>query len=73
MTDQNPITAVAARGLSKEYRLYTSAWGRVVEWVTRRPRHAVHRALSGVDFHQRRGEGIAIIGENGAGKVRCSS
>jgi len=60
--------AVAARELTKDFRLYPSPGSRVLEWITRRRRHAVHRAVDHVTFEQVRGEGIAVIGENGAGK-----
>jgi lipopolysaccharide transport system ATP-binding protein len=60
--------AVAARGLTKEFRLYSGAGARILEWLGGRSRHTLHRALDGVDFEQRKGEGIAILGENGAGK-----
>jgi lipopolysaccharide transport system ATP-binding protein len=60
--------AVAASRLTKEYRLYAGPGARVAEWLTRRPRHIVHRALDEVEFRQPRGQAIAIVGENGAGK-----
>jgi len=60
--------AVSARELTKDFRLYRSPGSRIVEWITRRPRHTLHRAVDHVTFDQARGEGIAIIGENGAGK-----
>ncbi|MBP1641700.1 MAG: uncharacterized protein H6Q03_369 [Acidobacteria bacterium] len=61
-------SAVLARDLVKEYHLYPTPGSRVLEWLTRRPRHRVFRALSNVTFEQARGEGLAVIGENGAGK-----
>jgi lipopolysaccharide transport system ATP-binding protein len=60
--------AIRASKLTKEYRLYPTQGARVLEWLTGRPRHRVHRALSAIDFEQYRGEGLAVVGENGAGK-----
>jgi lipopolysaccharide transport system ATP-binding protein len=60
--------AVAARGLTKDYRLFPGPGARILEWITRRPRHRLFRALSEVTFDQRAGQGLAVIGENGAGK-----
>ncbi len=64
----SPRVAVAAKALTKEYRLYASPGARVREWLTGRPRHRVHPALTGVEFEQSPGKGLAIVGENGAGK-----
>ncbi len=59
--------AVVAEGLSKTYRVYASPWDRLREALTRRPRHREFRALENVSFTLPRGEGLALVGENGAG------
>jgi lipopolysaccharide transport system ATP-binding protein len=59
---------VQAEGLTKVYRSYATPWDRLLEGVTRRPRHRELRALEDVSFTLPRGEGLALIGENGAGK-----
>jgi ABC-type polysaccharide/polyol phosphate transport system ATPase subunit len=60
--------AVSARDVGKVYRLYERPLDRLVEAVTRRPRHREFRALEGVSFDLPRGLGLGLIGENGAGK-----
>jgi len=60
--------AVRAVGLSKEYNIYRRPADRLIEMVTRRPRHTVFPALQDVTFEVGRGETIGIIGQNGAGK-----
>ncbi|PYQ65238.1 MAG: ABC transporter ATP-binding protein [Acidobacteria bacterium] len=59
---------VQAEGLTKVYRSYATPWDRLLEGITRRPRHREFRALEDVGFTLPRGEGLALIGENGAGK-----
>ncbi|HXG59326.1 MAG TPA: ABC transporter ATP-binding protein [Thermoanaerobaculia bacterium] len=60
--------AVSAVGLSKQYDIYRRPADRLLEILTRRPRHTVFPALQEVTFEVRRGETIGIIGQNGAGK-----
>jgi ABC-type polysaccharide/polyol phosphate transport system ATPase subunit len=59
---------VHAEGLTKTYRSYATPWDRLVELITRRPRHREFHALTDINFSLPRGEGLALIGENGAGK-----
>src|SRR5258708_33464863 len=60
--------AVRAFELTKQYDIYRRPMDRLIEAVTRRPRHTVFPALQDVTFEVERGETIGIIGQNGAGK-----
>ena len=61
-------TAVRAVELTKHYDLYPRPIDRLIELISRRPRHTVFPALQEVSFDVERGETIGIIGQNGAGK-----
>jgi ABC-type polysaccharide/polyol phosphate transport system ATPase subunit len=61
-------TAVRATALSKHYRVYRRPADRLVEIVTRQPRHTRMVALDDVTFDVQRGETVGVIGQNGAGK-----
>lgn len=61
-------TAVRATSVSKQYDMYRRPMDRVVEILTRHPRHVVFPALQDVSFEVDRGETVGIIGQNGAGK-----
>ena len=61
-------TAVRAVEVSKHYDMYRRPADRLVEILTRRPRHVVFPALESVSFEVQKGESVGIIGQNGAGK-----
>jgi ABC-type polysaccharide/polyol phosphate transport system ATPase subunit len=60
--------AVRSVELTKQYDIYPRPADRVIEWITRRPRHTVFPALQDVTFDLAKGEALGIIGQNGAGK-----
>src|SRR6476660_9227224 len=60
--------AVRAAELTKQYDIYRRPIDRLIEAVTRRPRHTVFPALQDVTFEVERGETVGIVGQNGAGK-----
>ncbi|MEW6694994.1 MAG: ABC transporter ATP-binding protein [Pseudomonadota bacterium] len=60
--------AIRFEGVEKSYVVYDRPQDRLWEWLTRRPRHRRHVALSAIDFEVRPGETFGLVGENGAGK-----
>ncbi|HYS55066.1 MAG TPA: ABC transporter ATP-binding protein [Thermoanaerobaculia bacterium] len=60
--------AVRSSELTKQYDIYPRPADRLIEMITRRPRHTVFPALQDVTFDVEKGEAIGIIGQNGAGK-----
>jgi ABC-type polysaccharide/polyol phosphate transport system ATPase subunit len=61
---------IRARGLSKVYRLYARPHHRVLDafGLLGAGRYREHAALDRIDVEIRRGEKVALIGRNGAGK-----
>jgi ABC-type polysaccharide/polyol phosphate transport system ATPase subunit len=60
--------AIRAVDVTKHYYVYQRPIDRILELVSRHPRHTVFPALESVSFEVERGETIGIIGQNGAGK-----
>ena len=60
--------AVRATNASKRYDVYRRPADRLIEMLTRRPRHTTFPALDDVSFDVERGETVGVIGQNGAGK-----
>src|SRR5947207_3963655 len=60
--------AVRSVELTKQYDIYPRPADRVLEFLTRRPRHTVFPALEEVSFDVERGETVGVVGQNGAGK-----
>src|SRR5438270_1003924 len=60
--------AVRSVELTKQYDIYPRPADRIIEFITRRPRHTVFPALQDVAFEVEKGETVGIVGQNGAGK-----
>ncbi len=61
---------ITVRDLGKAYKLYSTRWSRLVEWIVpfSGTRHQLKWVLQDVSFEVRPGEAVGIIGINGAGK-----
>lgn len=64
----NPGPILAIESLSKDFKIYEKPSHRLVEALTRRKRHRLHRALDDISFTLGHGESLGVLGKNGAGK-----
>lgn len=60
--------ALRFENVSKIYRLYHRPYHRLLEILLKRPYHQRFVALQDIDLSIAKGESVALIGENGAGK-----
>lgn len=54
--------------VTKEYKLYKNDRARFKALFSKRVKYKVKRAVNNLSFEVRKGDGIALIGKNGAGK-----
>lgn len=62
------LPRIAVANLNKEYRIYDRPQDRLMELITRKPRHQVFKVLNDISFAVADGKSFGIIGNNGAGK-----
>lgn len=60
--------SIVASGLGKDFNIYSKPSDRMLELLTRRPRHRTFRALDKIDLTVLSGETVGIVGRNGSGK-----
>ena len=64
------MSAIEVAGVGKAYKVYSSHWSRLAEWMLpgSRPRHSLKWVLRDINFTVSPGEAVGLIGVNGAGK-----
>lgn len=66
--DADDDTVIEFQNVTKEYRLYPNENQRLLAYVIKHHNYKTNRANNNLSFKIKRGESVAIIGRNGAGK-----
>lgn len=66
-TDERPVV-IRFTNVTKEYKLYKNDRARFRSLFSRKANYKTKRAIDDLSFEVRKGEGMALIGRNGAGK-----
>ena len=66
-TDEKPVV-IRFTHVTKEYKLYKNDKARFKSLFTNKKNYKIKRAVDDLSFELRKGEGMALIGRNGAGK-----
>lgn len=61
-------TVISFDNVSKVYKLYPSTRARLMGVFSKHVPHTVKRAVNHITFHIDKGESVALLGKNGAGK-----
>ena len=67
MEDKREVV-IKFTNVTKEYKLYKNDKARFKALFSKRVKYKVKRAVNNLSFEVRKGDGIALIGKNGAGK-----
>ena len=62
------LPRITVENLNKEYRIYERPQDRLVELISRKPKHSLFNVLTDISFAVAEGKSLGIIGNNGAGK-----
>jgi lipopolysaccharide transport system ATP-binding protein len=62
------LPRIAVTNLNKEFRIYKRPQDRLVELISRKPKHTLFKVLTDISFAVAEGKSFGIIGNNGAGK-----
>ena len=68
MSDQNKKVVIRFTNVTKEYKLYKNDRARFKALFSSKVPYKKKTAISNLSFEVRQGEGLALIGRNGAGK-----
>src|SRR5690606_17601413 len=64
----NNMHSITVESVYKDFRIYARPQDRLLELLTRKPRHNVFHVLQDISFSVLEGRSLGIIGNNGAGK-----
>lgn len=59
---------ISVQNLHKNFKIYERPQDRLLELVSRHPRHKLYHVLNDISFSVMNGKSLGIIGDNGAGK-----
>lgn len=68
MTSEERPVVIRFTNVTKEYKLFKSDKARFISLFSHKKNYKIKRAIDSLSFELHKGEGLALIGRNGAGK-----